>query len=61
VAIRAEGVFSLAAGVGLPGTHEQGKTETLSKTRVWGFGEKKLPCFRQRLGETENCIEDAKV
>lgn len=46
VAIRAEGVFSLAAGVGLPGTHDQGKTETLSKTRVWGFGEKTLPCFR---------------
>jgi hypothetical protein len=46
VAIRAEGVFSLAAGVGLPGLTTKGKTETLSKTRFWGFGEKKLPSFQ---------------
>ena len=41
-----EGASSLAAAVALFGTHDQGKNETLSKTRVWGFGEKMLPCFR---------------
>jgi len=41
-----EEIFSLAAARGLLGTHVEGKTETLSKTRVWGFGEKMLPDIR---------------
>ena len=41
----AEEIFSLAAAGGLLGTHVEGKTETLSKTRVWGLGEKILACI----------------
>ena len=40
-----EEIFSLAAAVALLGTHVEGKAETLSKTRVWGFGEKILLCI----------------
>ena len=49
-----EEIFSLAAAAGLLGTHVEGKAETLSKTRVWGFGEKMLPCFRATWQLSEN-------
>ncbi len=38
-----EGASSLAAARRLLETHIEGKTETLSKTRGWGFREKILP------------------
>src|ERR1700728_2107724 len=40
-----EEIFSLAAAVALLGTHVEGKAETLSKTRVWGFGEIIVLCI----------------
>jgi RHS repeat-associated protein len=44
----AEEIFSLAAA------RVEGKTETLSKTRVWGFGEKILPVIRATWQLSEN-------
>jgi YD repeat-containing protein len=38
----------------LLGTHDQAKNKTLSKTRVWGFGEKIVPCIGATWQLSEN-------
>jgi RHS repeat-associated protein len=50
----AKEMFVSSAAVCLLGTRVEGDEETLSKTRVWGFGEKIPPCIGATTELTQN-------